>query len=46
MHIRITFSSNDYKYIYQVIFPNIITYLDITFKGEQNDIILLNRCRF
>jgi hypothetical protein len=46
MRIRITFSSNDYKYIYQVIFSNIITYLDITFTWEQNDIILLNRCRF
>ena len=46
MRIRNTFSSKDYTYIYQVIFPNIITYLDITFKWEQNDIILLNRCRF
>ncbi len=35
MHIRITFSSNYYKHIYSC--DNIITYLDRTFKGEQND---------
>jgi hypothetical protein len=34
MHIRITLSSNYYKYIYS----NIITYLDTTFKEEQSDI--------
>jgi len=37
MHIRITFSSNYYKYI-QVIFPSIVTYLDRILKEEQNDI--------
>ena len=37
MHIRITFSSSYYKYI-QVIFPNIISYLDTIFKEDQNDI--------
>ena len=39
MHIRITYSSSYYKYI-QVIFRNIITYLDRTFKEDQNDINL------
>ena len=39
MHIHITFSSSYFKYIYlSDISPNIITYLDGTFKGEQNDI--------
>jgi len=39
MHIRITFSLNYQKYIYiQVIFPNIIVYLDRTFKEKQNEI--------
>jgi hypothetical protein len=37
MHIRITFSSNYYIFIL-VLFRNIITYLDGTFKEEQNDI--------
>jgi len=37
MHIRINFSSIINIFI-QVIFLNIITYLDRTFKDEQNDI--------
>ena len=39
MHIRITFISNYYKFI-QVIFPNIIAYLDRTFKEKRNDMNL------
>ena len=35
MHIRITFSSNYYKIIPNII-PNIIKYLDRTFKEDQN----------
>jgi hypothetical protein len=30
----------------EVIFPTIITYLDRTFKEEQNEIILLNKIKF
>jgi len=47
MHIRITFSSSYYKYIYsresleisleEIFFPNMITNLNITFKEEQNN---------
>jgi hypothetical protein len=36
-HIRITFSSRKNIFI-QVIFPNVIEYLDRTFKEEQHDI--------
>ncbi len=40
MHIRIIFSWSYYiiNIFIQVIFPNIITYLDRAFKEEQNDI--------
>ena len=34
---RITFSSTYYKYVYSSDIPNIITYLDKTFKEEKND---------
>jgi hypothetical protein len=37
MHIRITFSSNyTINILIQVILPNSVTYLDRTFKEEQN----------
>jgi hypothetical protein len=38
MHIRINFSSNDYKYIYS---SGIHKYLDRTFKEEQNEVNLI-----
>jgi len=52
MDVRITFSSSHYKFIFQVIFPNVITYFDRTLKEEQNymyfknEIVLLNWCKF
>ena len=41
MHIRFTFSSSYYKYIYSIDIPNMVTYLDRAFKEEKNDIILI-----
>ena len=38
MHIRISFFRTIINIIIHVIFPNIIAYLDRTFKEEQNDI--------
>ena len=46
MHIRITFIRSIINIFIQVIFQNIITYLDRTFREEQNELKFQNKITF